>query len=133
MTLKQPTRRFILVFGVMAGFFTFASFVTAAGPNLKVSPESVEYKRGVEVTISGEGFKPKQEVDLWIMMGGVLSDLSFLIKPRPVADEQGKFKSVWKLNIEIRKKLLLPGTHTIEATDEDRKILAKAEFVLKKK
>lgn len=135
MNHKQPVSRLILSSGVAAAFslLLLVSFATAGGPKLNISPDSVEYKKGVEVTISGEGFEPKQEVGLNITMGEVLSDVSFMVKPRPIADEQGKFESVWKLNREIRRKLLLPGSHTIEAVDKEGKTLAKTEMVLKKK
>lgn len=135
MNHKQVISRLTFSLGVAAVFFlsVLISLALAGEAKLKISPDPAEFKKGVKVTIMGEGFKPKQEVGLWVMLGGVLSDVSFLTKPKPVADEQGKFKSVWQLKREFRRNLLLPGSHTIEARDKDGKTLAKAELVLKKK
>ena len=69
--------------------------IAEAGPNITVAPAPVPYKKG-KVWISGSGFKPKQELGIRVMMGGVMSDISFLVKPRPIANEFGAFSSVWK-------------------------------------
>jgi len=106
--------------------------IAEAGPNITVSPAPVPYKKG-NVYISGSGFKPKQELGIRVMMGGVLSDISFLVKPRPIANEFGAFSSVWKLNREIRRKLLKANTaYTITIVDEDGNTVGTAPLVFDK-
>ncbi len=106
--------------------------IAEAGPNITVAPVPVPYKKG-NVYISGSGFKPKQELGIRVMMGGVLSDISFLVKPRPIANEFGAFSSVWKLNREIRRKLLKANTaYTITIVDEDGNTVGTAPLVFDK-
>ncbi|MFQ5684215.1 MAG: hypothetical protein ACE5HC_13185 [Candidatus Binatia bacterium] len=98
-----------------------------------VSPTPVAYKKKVKVLIAGSGFKPKQELGIRVMMGGVLSDISFLVKPRPIANKYGAFASVWKLNREIRRKLVKPGTaYTITVVDQDGNSVGTAPLVFDK-
>ena len=60
-------------------------------------------------------------------MGGVLSDVSFLVKPRPVTNDNGSFASIWTLNREIRAKLLEMGANDLTVVDEDGNELAKGK------
>ena len=106
--------------------------IAGMGPELGVLPAKVEYKRRVQAFISGSGFKPNQEIGIRIMMGGVLSDISYLIKPRPIANDNGAFASVWTLNREIRRKLLTIGSHDLTAVDEDGNELAMTKLTFKK-
>ncbi len=106
--------------------------IAEAGPNVTVAPAPVPYKKG-KVYISGSGFKPKQELGIRVMMGGVLSDITFLVKPRPIANEFGAFSSVWSLNREIRRKLLKANTaYTITIVDEDGNTVGTAPLVFDK-
>jgi len=101
-----------------------------AGPEVTILPNKVEYKRRVQAFITGSGFKPNQEIGLRIMMGGVLSDISYLVKPRPIANANGSFATVWTLNREIRRKLVT--THEMTAVDDDGNELAVGKLVFKK-
>ncbi len=103
-----------------------------AGPEVTILPNKVEYKRRVQAFITGSGFKPNQEIGLRIMMGGVLSDISYLVKPRPIANANGSFATVWTLNREIRRKLVTIGTHEMTAVDDDGNELAVGKLVFKK-
>jgi len=69
-----------------------------------------------------------------VMMGGVLSDISFLVKPRPIANEFGAFASTWKLRgREFKRGLLKAGTaYTVTIVDEDGNTLATAPLVIDK-
>ena len=100
------------------------SLAQAAGAKVTVLPKKVEYKRG-SVFITGSGLKPNQEVGIRVMMGGVLSDVSYLVKPRPKTDANGTFATVWSLNREIRRKLLEMGKNTLTIVDDDGNELAK--------
>ena len=108
------------------------SVAIAAGPEVTILPNKVEYKRRVQAFITGSGFKPNQEIGLRIMMGGVLSDISYLVKPRPIANANGSFATVWTLNREIRRKLVTVGTHEMTAVDDDGNELAVGKLVFKK-
>lgn len=101
-------------------------------PVLVVSPTPIPYKRREKVTIAGSGFEPNQEIELHIVMGGVPSDVSSIVKPDPKPNEYGAFASEWTLNREIRAKLLEPTAYTLEAVDENGTVLAHAPFVLEK-
>jgi hypothetical protein len=99
-------------------------------PVLIVSPTPIPYVRKTTVRISGSGFEPKQEISLQIELGGVPTDISFMVRPRPVANEFGAFSSEWLLDGEIGGKLLSPTAYTIRAEDDNGSILAHAPFVL---
>lgn len=103
--------------------------LVSPGPSLAISPAVVEYRRKVPVLVAGSGFKPKQEVGLRIEMGGVMSDISYLVRPPSVANEYGAFSSVWNIDDEVRTKLLLPTTYTLTAVDPDGRTLASAPLV----
>lgn len=97
-----------------------------------VSPSPVPYQRKVKVTISGSGFAPNQELELLIPIGGIPSDISAMVKPKPKTDAKGAFTTVWILDNEIRGKLLEPTKYTLEVSNTDGEVLAKAPFVLEK-
>ncbi len=97
-----------------------------------ISPSPVPYQRKVKVTISGSGFAPNQELELLMPIGGVPSDISAMVKPKPKTNAKGEFSTVWILNNEIRAKLLEPTTYTLEVSNTDGDVLAKTPFVLKK-
>jgi len=111
------------------------SLALAMGPEVTILPGKVPYERNAQVFISGSGFKPKQELGLRIMMGGVLSDVSFLVNPQPVTNENGSFATVWSLNREIRGKLLKMGALDMTVVDENGNELTKGKlnFVAAKK
>ncbi len=107
--------------------------IAEAGPNVTVSPAMVKPKKG-NILIAGSGFNPKQELGIRVMMGGVLSDISFLVKPRPIANKFGAFASTWKLRgREFKRGLLMAGTvYTVTIVDEDGNTLATAPLVIDK-
>jgi hypothetical protein len=111
------------------------SLALAMGPEITILPDKVPYERRVQVFITGSGFKPKQELGLRIMMGGVLSDVSYLVKPQPVTNANGSFATVWSLDREIRGKLLEMGALDMTVVDEDGNELTKGKlnFVAAKK
>ncbi len=107
--------------------------IAEAGPNVTVSPAPVKPKKG-KILISGSGYKPKQELGIRVMMGGVLSDISFLVKPRPIVNEYGAFASTWGLRgREFKRGLLKAGTaYVITVVDEGGNTLATAPLVFDK-
>ena len=107
--------------------------IAEAGPNVSVSPAPVKPKKG-KILIAGSGFKPKQELGIRVMMGGVLSDISFLVKPRPKTNAYGAFASTWKLKgREFKRGLLKAGTaYTVTIVNEDGNTVASAPLVIDK-
>lgn len=103
--------------------------IAADMPRLSVSPPVVEYKRKVKVLLAGSGFKPNQRVELRISMDDLKTDISYSVKPEPIANEFGAFTSVWTLNREIRRKLLEPTAYTIEVFDQEGRLLTTAPLV----
>lgn len=101
-------------------------------PTVVISPLPIPYKRRVKVTIAGSGFEPGQDVELHVVMGGVPSDISSLVKPDLEVNEYGAFHVEWTLNREIRAKLLEPTAYTLEVVDQDGNVLAHAPLVLVK-
>lgn len=98
-------------------------------PQLVVSPVPIPYQRKVRVMIAGSGFEPKQEIALQIELGGVPTDISYMLEPRPVPNEFGAFASTWIVDGEIQGKLLSPTAYTLRAEDENGFILAHAPLV----
>ena len=98
-------------------------------PKVTISPAVVEYKKGAKVLISGSGFQPKEELSLRIFMGGTVTEVTYLVKPEPVANEYGAFAGVWVLDEEISGKVLEPKAYTITVLEESGKILCTAPLV----
>jgi hypothetical protein len=109
------------------------SVAIAGGPMVSVSPLPVKPKKG-KVSIAGSGFKPNQAIGIRIFMGGVLSDISYLVKPKvEKTNEFGAFGATWGLNREFKRKLLKAGTtYEIAVVDEDGNTLATAPFMVDK-
>ncbi len=96
-----------------------------------VSPTPVKPKKG-NLLIAGSGFKPNQELGIRVMMGGVLSDISYMVKPRPVANKYGAFASTWKLKGRYFKLLKAGTTYTLSVVDMDGNTLGTAPLVIDK-
>lgn len=103
-----------------------------SSPKLTVSPSPVPYERKTKVNIAGSGFAPNQELELQIPIGGVLTDISGMVKPAPKTNDQGAFSTQWILDNEIRGKLMEPTAYTLEVLNTKGKVLAKVPFVLEK-
>jgi len=117
--------------GAMKGS-TLATKAMMSNAKVMISPSPVPYQRKVKVTIAGSGFAPNQELELLIPLGGVPSDISAMVKPKPKTDAIGTFSTVWILDNEIRGKLLEPTQYTLEVLNSDGETLAKVPFVLEK-
>ncbi len=104
----------------------------AGGPVVAVSPVPVKPKKG-KIGIAGSGFKPGQRIGIRVFMGGVLSDISYLVKPKvEKANKFGAFGAMWKLKgREFKRGLLKAGsTITVSVVDEDGKTLATAPLMI---
>ena len=114
---------------VVLGALFLLSSMAIAEIKLMLEPNTVSKKTAVTVTASG--LKAGQEVGLRMMMGGVLSDVSFLAKPAiEKADDKGMVSSKWTVNRELR--LLANGDHEIMLVDSDGNALAKTMLTVAK-
>lgn len=117
------------------GAFILLSMVSMAGAmehiTFSVSPDKIS-KAG-NVLIFASGLKPGQEVGVRTMMGGVLSDISFLAKPAfQKADKNGALASVWSMRGRTFKRLMESGTYNVELVDADGDTLATAKLEVTK-
>ena len=118
---------------VALGALFLLSSIAMAGAKLSVDVGGVKKKR-LQVKVSASGLKAGQEVGIRTTMGGVLSDVSFLAKPSVTkADGSGNVSTTWGIRGRTIKKLLKPGTHTLNLVDADGNTLASADFVIPKK
>jgi len=101
--------------------------IVAATPKVALSKKAV-------VQFSGKGFKAGQEVTI-LFKGddGVMSDIGYALKPKPVADEKGNWKTTWKCGRFVKKKLIKEGTYSFEITDKEYEALAKTKVKFVKK
>jgi hypothetical protein len=114
---------------VLGALFLLSSLAIAADMKLMLAPNTVSKKTAV--TVIGLGLTAGQEVGLRMMMGGVLSDVSFLAKPAiEKADDKGMVSSKWTINRELR--LLDNGDHEIMLVDAEGNTIAKTMLTVAK-
>lgn len=126
----------VLGMGVIAVFFLTVLGGCAAtqgkGKKPQVSVSPAEVKGAGTLAISGSGFKPNQEVEIWTMLGGVLSDISSLVKPKiSKTNDKGAFAAKWKISRRTAR-LLKTGSFPIIVADKDGQKLASAEYKYEK-
>lgn len=116
---------------VVLGALFLLSSVAMADVMFKVSPGTL--KKAGPVLLFASGLKAGQEVGVRTMMGGVLSDVSFLAKPAfEKADANGSVASVWSIRSRTFKRLLKPGDYQVELVDGDGNTLATAKMSIPK-
>ena len=120
---------------VMIGAFLVAGILGCAAlgiqggmsPKVTVVTPKVKLSKKAKVTIEGTDFKPKQEVEiLFTAIDGIQSDIGYVLKPKPVADETGMWTTEWSCGRFVAKKLIKEGLYTITVTDTDYNVLAEA-------
>lgn len=115
---------------VLGALFLLSTVAMAMGPKLMVDVGDVKKGR-LQVKISAEGLKAGQEVGIRTMMGGVLSDVSFLVKPAvEKANDKGMVSTTWGIRGRTIKRLLKPGDHEVMLVDGDGKTLATAKLTI---
>jgi len=113
---------------ILGTLFVLSALSSAMADTMfTVSPKKLT-KAG-DVLLFASGLKPGQEVGVRTMMGGVLSDVSFLAKPSiQAADANGAVAGSWGINSRTLKRLLPNGSYTIDLVDADGKTLASAQL-----
>ena len=100
---------------------------------LMVDPPKVTMSKKATVSLSGQGFKPNEEVViLFTAVDGVVSDIGFALDPQPVADQTGAWTTTWKCGRFISKKLIKEGTYILKAADAEYNTLAEAKVMFTK-
>jgi len=114
--------------GVLGALFLLSALsMASADVMFKVSPKKLT--KAAPIMLFASGLKPGQEVGVRTMMGGVLSDVSFLAKPAfQKADKNGAVASVWAIRGRTIKRLMKNGTYDVELVDADGKTLATAKI-----
>ncbi|MBW1634685.1 MAG: hypothetical protein JRC87_04225 [Deltaproteobacteria bacterium] len=118
----------IFVFLVMGALVVgYAGIATSAeAKDYKVSaagPTKLDKKGTVE--ISGSGFEPGSVVILLFnSTDGIRSDLSGSVKPAPVADATGAWKTTWAYGRLVKKKIIKEGSYRIDVANQDYENLA---------
>lgn len=117
---------------VLAGAF-LASMVAVSFANdasFTVSPKKLDKPTQVLVFVSG--LKADQEIGVRTMMGDVLSDVSYLVKPSvEKADKNGAFAGIWNID-KNTLKVMKPGNYSITVVDEAGNTLASADMTIEK-
>lgn len=120
----------VMVVFMVAGLAGCAGLGMGQGksaPKLIVETPKVTMSKQAKVSLSGQGFKPGEEVAiLFTAVDGVVSDIGFALDPQPFADKKGAWATTWKCGRFINKKLIKEGTYTLKATDTDYNALAEA-------
>jgi len=122
-------KRFLAIFAL----FAVATVLTGcAGMNSKA--ETINYKVSVpgiakldkkgSIEISGSDFKPGANIVLiFNSADGIKSDLSGSLKPTPVADAAGNWKTSWAYGRMVKKKVINAGSYKVDVTNDDYETL----------
>jgi hypothetical protein len=87
------------------------------------SPAKLDTKGSIE--ISGIGFHAGDNIVLLFNSAdGIKSDLSGSLKPSPVADAAGNWKTTWGYGRMVKKKIISAGSYKIDVVNNDYEKLA---------
>lgn len=99
--------------------------VSAAGP------AKLDTKGKIE--LGGSGFKTGDAITLlFVSKDGIKSDLSGSLKPEPVADENGSWKTTWSYGRLVKKKIIQEGHYTIDVVNDDYETLTSLSLAFEK-
>ena len=116
-------------------------FTGCAGMNSKT--ETTDYKVSVagpakldkkgSIEISGSDFKPGANIVLiFNSADGIKSDLSGSLKPAPVADADGNWKTTWGYGRMVKKKIIKAGSYKIDVVNDDYEVLTSTSVTFAK-
>jgi hypothetical protein len=126
-------KRLVGVAAILGMLFLLSSFATAIAHYVEFTVSPGNLKKAGPILIAASGLKPGQAVGVRTMLGGVLSDVSFLAKPAfEQADANGAVASVWAIRGRTFKKLMGPGKYNVELVDGDGNTLATAMITVPK-
>ena len=109
------------------------SMVAASWADVQFMVTPAKLNKPGEVLVFVSGLQPEQEIGVRTMMGDVLSDVSYLVKPSvEKTDKNGAFAGVWNID-KNTMKVMKPGNYTITVVDTSGNTLASAEFMIENK
>lgn len=115
----------VLFLAVASLFVGCTGFGTKAKSNYEVSvagPAKLDKKGSIE--ISGKGFAPNSTIVLLLNAGDIKSDIGDALKPAPVADAAGAWKTTWSYGRMVKKKIITAGAYNIDVANEDYEKMA---------
>ena len=120
-------KRFITYLAILIlGALVFGCKNVDSGSSMKQSKAEVAIASPVKldnkgvVEVSGKGFSPNSKVVvLFTTVDGVQSDIGYALKPEPMSDAAGNWKSEWSYGRFVKKKLVTEEKYTISVVDED--------------
>lgn len=119
-------RRFLaaIVLLAVAVFFTGCAGMGST-KDYKVSASGAAKldKKG-SIEIGGTGFEPGTDIVLiFNSADGIKSDLNGSLKPAPVVDATGNWKTVWSYGRMVKKKIIKAGSYEIDVVNDDYETL----------
>lgn len=121
---------------IVAALLLLSALSVASAADVMFSVEPKKVSSAGPILLFASGLEPGQEVGVRTMMGGVMSDVSFLAKPSiQKADANGAVASIWSVRGRTLSRLMKNGTYSIELVDADGNTLAsdKLEVAVKAK
>jgi len=110
---------FLMAGTLVVGCAGMKSKVETATYKVSVAGPAKLDKKGT-IEISGTGFQPGSDIVLLFNSAdGIKSDLSGSLKPAPVADATGAWKTTWAYGRMVKKKIIKGGSYTINVADQD--------------
>ena len=86
------------------------------------SPAKLDRNGSIE--ISGIGFHAGDNIVLLFNSAdGIKSDLSGSLKPSPIADAAGNWKTTWSYGRMVKKKIISAGSYKIDVVNDDYETL----------
>ena len=108
------------------------SMVAASWADVQFMVTPAKLNKPGEVLVFVSGLQPEQEIGVRTMMGDVLSDVSYLVKPSvEKTDKNGAFAGLWNID-KNTLKVMKPGNYTVTIVDESGNTLASAELTIEK-
>ena len=115
--------------GIFGALFLLSMMSSAMAGDVMFKVDPKKLKKAGPILIYASGLKPGQEVGVRTMMGGVLSDVSFLAKPSiQKADANGAVAAVWNIRGRTLKRLMKNGSYDFELVDADGNKLASTKM-----
>lgn len=110
---------------IVTALLLVSALSAASAADVMFSVEPKKLSSAGPILLFASGLEPGQEVGVRTMMGGVMSDVSFLAKPSiQKADANGAVASIWNVRGRTVKRLMKNGTYSVELVDADGNTLA---------
>ena len=119
-------KRFLaaIVLLAVAAFFTGCVGMSSTKDYKVFAAEVAKLDKKGSIELSGTGFEPGTDIILiFNSADGIKSDLSGSLKPAPVVDAAGNWKTVWSYGRMVKKKIIKAGSYEIDVVNNDYETL----------